>query len=257
MRNKLLIRGSLIRAAYGIAALAFPEILFKALGIKETDPDARYLNRLFGGRDLLVAGQTVAKVRGGGGGSATAINLIAEATDTASLVQEYKARGKFDRVLFVGLAFNIVGYATWLRALVSRPATTKEIASQLQSDAADAVAGKADEVGKKADQAGKKAVKVRRRAAKKASKRASEIESKASKRASEIESKAAKRAAEIEAKASQQARKLQKQASEAAAAAAGKASSVAADSETAQNVVKLSRRAAKKARAAADAVQAA
>ena len=35
------------------------------------DPEARYFNRLFGGRDLLVAGATVAAVKGGAYAPAT------------------------------------------------------------------------------------------------------------------------------------------------------------------------------------------
>jgi hypothetical protein len=107
----------LVRAGYGIAALAFPEYIFKPVGISEPDPNARYLNRLFGGRDLLVAGQTVVAVASGAGRSAVAANLIAEATDTVALVEEIRLRRKLDRVLIVGIAFNVVGYLTWFRAL--------------------------------------------------------------------------------------------------------------------------------------------
>jgi hypothetical protein len=116
---KILIQGSALRAAYGILALLFPKVLFASVGIAERDVDAqaRYFNRLFGGRDLLVAGATVAAVRAGALGKATHANLICEATDSVSLVEELRARGKWDRYLAIGLAFNIGGYATWLRAL--------------------------------------------------------------------------------------------------------------------------------------------
>jgi hypothetical protein len=119
MAAKLLIQGSVGRAAYGILALLFPKLLFKSVGMDEAgvDPEARYFNRLFGGRDLLVAGATVAAIRSGAEKQATKANLICELTDTVSLAGELKARGGMDRTLAIGLAFNLAGYATWVRAL--------------------------------------------------------------------------------------------------------------------------------------------
>jgi len=116
-RGKILIRGSLVRAAYGVVALGFPQFIFGSIGIKEPDPDARYVNRLFGGRDVLVAGQTLIAVASGNGKSAVAANLFAEATDTVALVEEIRIRRKLDRVLIVGILFNAFGYLTWFRAL--------------------------------------------------------------------------------------------------------------------------------------------
>jgi hypothetical protein len=118
-RAKILIRGSIVRAAYGVVALGFPKYIFGSIGIKEPDPDARYVNRLFGGRDLLVAGQTVIAVASGNGKSAVAANLFAEATDTVALVDEIRIRRKLDRVLVVGILFNAFGYFTWFRALLA------------------------------------------------------------------------------------------------------------------------------------------
>ncbi|OAI40107.1 hypothetical protein AYO39_02035 [Actinobacteria bacterium SCGC AG-212-D09] len=83
----------------------------------EVDPDARYLNRLFGGRGLLVAGLTVAAVRAGDERHAFNINLICEGTDTVSLLEELRVRGAVDRAVAIGIAFNVAGYATLLRAL--------------------------------------------------------------------------------------------------------------------------------------------
>jgi hypothetical protein len=117
--STVLIQGSIGRAAYGILALLFPKLLFSSVGISEdqVDPDTRYFNRLFGGRDVLVAGATVAATRAGALRPAAKANLICEVTDSISLVEEIRARGGLDRVLTIGLAFNLVGYATWLRAL--------------------------------------------------------------------------------------------------------------------------------------------
>jgi hypothetical protein len=119
MASKLLLQGSAMRATYGLFALLFPRLLNASAGISEdeVDPDARYLNRLFGGRDLLVAGLTLAAVRAGQEQQATNINLICEGTDTISLFEELRTRGGLDRTLVIGLAFNVAGYATWLRAL--------------------------------------------------------------------------------------------------------------------------------------------
>jgi hypothetical protein len=121
MAGKILVQGSMIRAAYGLLALLFPKVLSAGAGMSEddVDPDARYLNRLFGGRDLLVAGLTATAVRAGDERHAANITLICEATDTISLLEELRARGRMDRTLAIGLVFNVVGYATTLRALRS------------------------------------------------------------------------------------------------------------------------------------------
>ncbi len=113
MANKILIQGSIIRAAYGVLALLFPKLLLAGTGMTEDElgPEARYFNRLFGGRDLLVAGATVLAVRSGKPEPAVKANLVAELTDTVSLVEEARIRGGMDKTLAIG------GYATWLRAL--------------------------------------------------------------------------------------------------------------------------------------------
>jgi hypothetical protein len=119
MRTKLLIQGSLVRVAYGVVSLLFPNYLFGVVGMKDVDPDARYLNRLFGGRDLVVAGLTLKAAKKGEGVSAAITNLVCEATDTVGLVEEVRTRGKLERSLIIGLLFNVVGYATWIRALLA------------------------------------------------------------------------------------------------------------------------------------------
>jgi hypothetical protein len=116
---KILIQGSLIRAGYGILALLFPKVLLAASGMSEDqlDPEARYFNRLFGGRDVLVAGLTVAAAKAGEEKRATQMNLACELTDTVSLLEEARSRGGMDRTLTIGLLFNVLGYLTWVRAL--------------------------------------------------------------------------------------------------------------------------------------------
>src|SRR5947209_20078940 len=122
MARKILLQGSAIRAAYGTLALLFPQLLTASIGMSEEQvgAEARYFNRLFGGRDLLIAALTVLAVRQGEERPATAVNLLCEATDTVALLEELRRRGGWDRVLAVGLAFNVTGYATWARALLAR-----------------------------------------------------------------------------------------------------------------------------------------
>ncbi len=121
MAAKILMQGSIVRACYGIVALLFPKLLLAGVGMSEEDigPEARYFNRLFGGRDLLVAGATVAAVRAGEESKATTVNLICEFTDSVSLVEEARSRGGMDKTLTIGLLFNVFGYLTWLRALAA------------------------------------------------------------------------------------------------------------------------------------------
>ncbi|MGI8902662.1 MAG: hypothetical protein ACR2IP_03170 [Solirubrobacteraceae bacterium] len=125
MTRKILIKASIARAAYGVVALLFPKLLFGAVrrGQPEIDVGARYFNRLLGGWDLVVAGVSVAALRNGATRSVLSANLACELTDTVSLVEEVRlrggVRGGLDRILVAGLAFNLVGYAAWLRALGS------------------------------------------------------------------------------------------------------------------------------------------
>ena len=119
--RQILIQGSAVRAGYGIAALLFPKQLAAAGAMREEDVDldARYINRLFGGRDLLVAALTLAGVRAGDDAGMAKLNLVAEATDTLALIEELRSRGGLDRTLLIGLVFNLFGYATWIRALTA------------------------------------------------------------------------------------------------------------------------------------------
>jgi hypothetical protein len=120
--GKILLQGSVIRAAYGILAMLFPKLLLAGAGLNESQvgEEGRYFNRLFGGRDLLVAIVTVKAVRAGAEGKAVTANLACELTDSIALAEELRSRGGIDRTLAIGLAFNVAGYATWLRALAAR-----------------------------------------------------------------------------------------------------------------------------------------
>jgi hypothetical protein len=125
-----MVQGSVVRALDGILALFLPKLLFASVGVSEKDvgEDARYFNRLFGGRDLLVALGTVAAVRAGADAKAVRVNLFCEATDSIALGEEIRVRGRLERTTIIGAVFNLVGYATWLRALraLSSPAAANE-----------------------------------------------------------------------------------------------------------------------------------
>lgn len=119
MAGKILIQGSVVRALYGILALFVPKLLLASVGMSEDDvgDEARYFNRLFGGRDLLVAIGTVAAVRAGADANAVKANLLCEATDSIALGEEIRVRGNLGRTTIIGAIFNVFGYITWLRAL--------------------------------------------------------------------------------------------------------------------------------------------
>lgn len=112
----ILVQGSVGRAAYGVLAMAFPKV-FDA--VAPLDKEARYFNRLFGGRDLTIAAGTVAMMRKGEMRGPLGANFACEITDTIALVQEIRARGGLDRSTAIGLGFNVVGYATWIRAALA------------------------------------------------------------------------------------------------------------------------------------------
>lgn len=117
MAGRILIQGSIVRGLYGVLALLAPDVLTALPGAADIEDDARYFNRLFGGRDLLVAVATVLAVRKGQAGrEVLAANVFCELTDSVSLVEELRARGKPDPVTIIGALFNVAGYGTWLRA---------------------------------------------------------------------------------------------------------------------------------------------
>ncbi len=111
-----LIAGAVVRTTYGLVSLFAPKILFSAAGEDEVVDDTRYFNALFGGRDLTVAGLTVAALRAGREREALLANISCEATDLVALVQEYRQRGELDSTLKAGIAFNVAGWTTWILA---------------------------------------------------------------------------------------------------------------------------------------------
>lgn len=120
LARTVVIQGSVVRGLYGLLALLFPKLLIAAMpGLRDEDydEDARYFNRLLGGRELFVAIATVLAVRGTESQrDAVAANVICELTDSVALIAELRHRRRFDRMTVIGAAFNLAGHATWLRA---------------------------------------------------------------------------------------------------------------------------------------------
>lgn len=111
-----MILGSAVRLVYGGMSLLAPDTLAKLAG-EPLEDDPRYFNALFGGRDVTIAGATLAALSGGRDREAVLLNLSCEATDLAALVQELRARGGLDQTLVAAIGFNAYGWTTWLSAL--------------------------------------------------------------------------------------------------------------------------------------------
>ncbi len=116
MAERLIIQGSVGRAIYGVIALCFPKLFEQGPGAIRFGPDARYMNRLFGARDILLALISIFSVQRGNVREALAINMIAEASDTVAVVTEIADRGGVDKVTAGGVLFNVAGFANWIRA---------------------------------------------------------------------------------------------------------------------------------------------
>ena len=113
--RQLMFNGSAVRLAYGLASLFAPDTLFKLSG-KPVEPEPRYFNALFGGRDVSVVAATAAALRAGREKEAVLLNMSCEATDLVALIQEARARGGLDQTLIAAIGFNVFGWATWLAA---------------------------------------------------------------------------------------------------------------------------------------------
>jgi hypothetical protein len=112
--------GGISRIVYGVLALFLPRRMFAAFGFGEPDPDVRYFNALFGGRDILVGLWILKALREGDEDLALKANIACEATDSIALATELRERGGFDRATTAGLAFNLVGWLSWLGVLRRR-----------------------------------------------------------------------------------------------------------------------------------------
>lgn len=102
---------ALVRILYGLFALFAPKRMFASMGFEDPEPDARYFNALFGGRDIVVGAWTLKAVGDGDIDQALLANAGCEATDMVSLVQEVRQRGGLDRATAAGIAFNVIGWA--------------------------------------------------------------------------------------------------------------------------------------------------
>ena len=112
----ILKQASALRVAYGLASLFAPDAMAKAARVPPPEPDARYFNALFGGRDFTVVLAVLTALRAGREREAVLINASCEVTDLAALVQEIRRRGGIDTPVAVGMAFNTVGTFLAVRA---------------------------------------------------------------------------------------------------------------------------------------------
>ncbi len=112
--------GAVVRILYGVFSLFAPDRMFKASGFDAPEPDVRYFNALFGGRDILVGAWIWKTIDAGDLDTALAAHVGCEATDSIALVQEVRRRGGLDQATIGGLVFNLVGWASWIRVALSR-----------------------------------------------------------------------------------------------------------------------------------------
>lgn len=113
--RRILLNGALVRTAYGLLSLLAPRAVLSPAGLDDAE-EPRYFNALFGGRDLTVAGLTVAAVRAGREREALLANVSCEATDLVALAQEVRQRGGIDSTLRAGVVFNVLGWLSWAAA---------------------------------------------------------------------------------------------------------------------------------------------
>jgi hypothetical protein len=114
--RNLILLGSTVRITYGLISLFAPKVIFALGGEEEVEDDTRYFNALFGGRDLTVAGLTIAALKAGREREALLANVSCEATDLVALLQEIRQRGGVDSTAAAGIAFNVAGWTTWALA---------------------------------------------------------------------------------------------------------------------------------------------
>ena len=113
--------GGIVRIVYGVLALLLPRRMFAAFGFGEPEPDVRYFNALFGGRDIVV-GLWILKALTGrrrGPRAAGEHRLRGDRLDRARY-QSCAQRGGLRRDDRGALAFNIVGWLSWLGVLRRR-----------------------------------------------------------------------------------------------------------------------------------------
>ena len=106
---------SALRVAYGLTAMFAPQLMEKGAAT-QLDPEARYFNALFGGRDFSIVAATIGLLRAGHERVALLLNASCEATDALALVQEYRRRREVDTSVAAGAAFALVGQSLCIAA---------------------------------------------------------------------------------------------------------------------------------------------
>ncbi len=112
----ILLQTAGVRIAYGLVSLLAPRLVFAAARMGDPEPDARYANALFGGRDLTVAATTISLLNAGREREALWVNASCEATDLAALLFEARRRRAVEPTLVLGVIFNALGWLSVARA---------------------------------------------------------------------------------------------------------------------------------------------
>lgn len=104
-----------VRIGYGVVAITAPDLMFRLLRAKP-QADARGFNAFLGSRDIVVG---IASLRAADRREvldAAKVNHANEMIDSVVLAQELRHGRRGDLFTIVGVAFNLLGHATWIRA---------------------------------------------------------------------------------------------------------------------------------------------
>lgn len=104
-----------IRIGYGVVAILAPNLMFKVLRMPP-HPDARGFNAFLGSRDIVVGLVSLKASSRADVETAVTLNQANEIIDSVVLAQELRAGRRADLFSVVGIAFNGIGWLTWLRA---------------------------------------------------------------------------------------------------------------------------------------------
>jgi hypothetical protein len=114
--------GALFRIAYGVGAIAVPDLMSRQLAPDIRGHPAGRMNlRGFGGAQTAIGSFTAyaAVVEPRLARAAIGLNLVTDALDSAVSALEWRARGRADRVVAGGVVLNVSGLALGSAALRS------------------------------------------------------------------------------------------------------------------------------------------
>ncbi|MGQ0465010.1 MAG: hypothetical protein ACT4QG_06780 [Sporichthyaceae bacterium] len=113
--RRLLRLWALLRIGYGLGAILAPKALLAVLRVKP-EPDTRGFNAFLGSRDIVIGAVSLCAKDVPAVRAAVTLNQGCEIVDSVVLAQEVRAGRRVDLFSVAGLAFNLLGWVTWLRA---------------------------------------------------------------------------------------------------------------------------------------------